>query len=294
MIQVNDLKKNYGKNEVLKGVSFSVEENEIFGLLGPNGAGKTTTLECIEGLRRYDSGSITICGKSPQKASSEHLTGVQLQSSSLPSGINVKDAMTLFCTWNGISPRMDLLETFGLSGMLTKTYKEMSTGQKRKLHLALALSHKPKVLFLDEPTAGLDVQARVSLHSEIKKLKQQGVTIILASHDMAEVASLCDRIGILVKGKICKIGTPDEIVLEVKRETIIKVKVQGKIYSNNFSTLVPVNELNGYYSFKTDNILDGLGDLIVYIKQEKLDLLDLVVDKPTLEERYVEITKEDE
>ncbi len=294
MIEVKDLKKSYGKNEVLKGVSFSVKENEIFGLLGPNGAGKTTTLECMEGLRRYDSGIITICGKSPQKASSEHLTGVQLQSSSLPSGINVKDAMTLFCTWNGISPRMDLLETFGLSGMLTKTYKEMSTGQKRKLHLALALSHKPKVLFLDEPTAGLDVQARVSLHGEIKKLKQQGVTIILASHDMAEVASLCDRIGILAKGKICKIGTPDEIVLEVKRETIIKVKVDGKIDGINFINLIPVNEVNGYYSFKTDNILDGLSNLINYIKQENLELVDLIVDKPTLEERYVEITKEDE
>ena len=294
MIEVNDLKKRYGKNDVLKGVSFSVKENEIFGLLGPNGAGKTTTLECMEGLRKYESGAISIYGKSPKKAFSEHLTGVQLQSSSLPSGINVKEAMTLFCTWNGIRPRIDLLETFGLSGMLTKTYKEMSTGQKRKLHLALALSHKPKVLFLDEPTAGLDVQARVSLHSEIKKLKQQGVTIILASHDMAEVASLCDRIGILVKGKISKIGTPDEIVMEVKREAIIKLKVDRKIDGIKFKNLIPVNEVNGYYAFKTDNILDGLGALIAYIKKEKIELIDLVVDKPTLEERYVEITKEGE
>lgn len=294
MIEVEDLKKSYGINEVLKGVSFSVEGNEIFGLLGPNGAGKTTTLECMEGLRKYDSGIISICGMLPQNASSQHLIGVQLQSSSLPSGINVKDAMSLFCIWNGISPRMDLLETFGLSGMLTKTYKEMSTGQKRKLHLALALSHKPKVLFLDEPTAGLDVQARVSLHSEIRKQKQQGVTIVLASHDMAEVASLCDRIGILVKGRICKIGTPDEIVLEVKRETIIKVKVDGKIDDSKFCSLIPVKESNGYFSFKTENILEGLGDLIAYIKQENFDLIDLVVDKPTLEERYVEITKEDE
>lgn len=294
MIQVKDLKKRYGKNEILKGVSFDVKENEIFGLLGPNGAGKTTTLECMEGLRKFDNGIISICGKSPQKASSEHLIGVQLQSSSLPSGINVKDAMTLFCTWNGISPRIDLLETFELNGMLKKTYKELSTGQKRKLHLALALSHKPKVLFLDEPTAGLDVQARVGLHSEIKKLRQQGVTIILASHDMAEVAALCDRIGILVNGKIRKIGTPNEIVLEVKRETIIKVKIDGKIDSNRLSALIPVNEVNGYYFYKTENILDGLENLIVYIKQERLSLIDLVLDKPTLEERYVEISKGEE
>ena len=293
MIQVNNLKKNYGENKVLKGISFTVEENEIFGLLGPNGAGKTTTLECVEGLRKYDSGEITIDGKSPQIASKEHITGVQLQSSGLPSGISVKDAMTLFCKWSGIEPRMDLLQKFGIAEKLQKTYKELSTGQKRKLHLALALSHNPKVVFLDEPTAGLDVQARVTLHDEIRQLKRNGVTIVLASHDMAEVASLCDRIGIIVGGKIIKTGTPDEIVSEVRSETKIKVKLSGKIDREKIKDLDFERSENGYTVFRTENILNALSGLIWYIKSEEMDILDLSVEKPTLEERFVEITKEE-
>ncbi|HSR03140.1 MAG TPA: ABC transporter ATP-binding protein, partial [Proteiniclasticum sp.] len=246
MIEVRGVTKRYGNKEVLKKVSFEIEENEIFALLGPNGAGKTTMLECMEGLRGFDEGEIKLMGLSPEEVVKQGIAGVQLQSSSLPDNISAKDAMNLFCVWNGITPRYDLLEVFGLEEIDRKQYKTMSTGQKRKLHLALALAHNPKILFLDEPTAGLDVEARIALHDEIRKLKQKGVTIVLASHDMAEVEALCDRVGILVDGSIRKIGTPSEIVLEVKQEIIIKVKVDKKLDELPFRHVQLREESNGY------------------------------------------------
>src|SRR5690554_7290499 len=194
MIRVENISKSYQNKLVLKGISFEVKKNEIFGLLGPNGAGKTTTLECIEGLRSTDSGEIHLNNLSPSQAIATGIIGVQLQSSSLFSNITVKEAMELVCTWQNCDVRMDLLQEFHFMHQLNKKYKVCSTGEKRRLHLALALAHNPQVLILDEPTAGLDVQARVLIHKKIKDLKDKGITMILASHDMAEVQDLCDRI----------------------------------------------------------------------------------------------------
>lgn len=292
IIEVNGLAKRYGNKEVLKRISFEIEENKIFALLGPNGAGKTTTLECMEGLRSYDEGQIKLMGLNPEEAVKKGIVGIQLQSSSLPNNICAKDAMNLFCKWNGVTPRYDLLDVFGLKEIEHKQYKTMSTGQKRRLHLALALAQDPKILFLDEPTAGLDVEARVSLHDQIRKLKQKGVTIILASHDMAEVEALCDRVGILVDGNIKKIGTPSEIVLEVKREIIIKVRVDKEIDEHQFKYIQLQNKCNGYLHYKTDDLLQGLMELLQYIKENNHELVDLSIDKPTLEKRFIEIAKE--
>lgn len=292
MIEVKGISKRYGDKEVLKNVSFLIKENEIFGLLGPNGAGKTTTLECMEGLRSYDGGEIQLMGFQPEQALKKGIIGIQLQSSSLPDTISAKDTMNLFCKWNDVFPRNDLLEVFGLKEIEQKAYKTLSTGQKRRLHLALALAHNPKILFLDEPTAGLDVEARVSLHHEIRKLKQQGVTIILASHDMAEVEALCDRVAILVDGSIRKIGTPSEIVLEVKRESIIKVKVDKELDGCKFNHSQLYKRENGYLHFKSDDHLKGLIELLLYLKDHNYELLDLSIDKPTLEESFIEIIKE--
>ena len=277
MIQVSNLNKHYGQVQVLKNVSFMVHEGEIFGLLGPNGAGKTTTLECIEGLRSYQEGKISVDGLSPHDAIKEKIMGIQLQSSSLPANISAKDAMTLFCKWNHIQPRLDLLTTFGFDGMFSKTYKSMSTGQKRRLHLALALAHNPKVIFLDEPTAGLDVEARVALHQELRRLKEQGKTMVLASHDMSEVYDLCDRIGILVNGEIKKIGTPDEIIFEVERETIIKAKIDGLIDLSPLNHLNPSPHKNGYIQFKCHDLAETLESLLATIKFHHYRLIDLSV-----------------
>ena len=186
-IKINNLKKNYGSHVVLNGLDFCVQQGEIFALLGVNGAGKTTSLECIEGLRKYDSGTIAITGK----------VGIQLQSSSLPGYIKPLEAVKLFAKWNKVPLDRAILDALGIHDFARKQYYQLSTGQKRRLHLALALIRNPDILFLDEPTAGLDVEGRLSLHEQIRQLKAAGKTIILTSHDMAEVENLCDRIAIL-------------------------------------------------------------------------------------------------
>ena len=173
-ICVSELRKSYGTNQVLKGVSFDILPGEIFGILGVNGAGKTTMLECIEGFRRCESGRIQVEGK----------TGVQLQSASLPAYIRPMEAVHLFEKWKKAKADPSVLEALEIGRIKKKLYMELSTGQKRRLHLALALIGDPQILFLDEPTAGLDVEGRRALHDEIRSLASRGKTVVLASHDM--------------------------------------------------------------------------------------------------------------
>ncbi|MEZ3490943.1 MAG: ABC transporter ATP-binding protein, partial [Lachnospiraceae bacterium] len=158
-IKISNLTKSYGTHAVLKGLNFCVQQGEIFGLLGINGAGKTTSLECIEGLRKYDSGNITING----------IMGIQLQSASLPKYMKALEAVKLFAKWNKTSLDRATLDTLGIYELAKKPYYQLSTGQKRRLHLALALTRNPDILFLDEPTAGLDVEGQISLHEQIRQ-----------------------------------------------------------------------------------------------------------------------------
>lgn len=291
MIKVNNLKKQYGEETVLKGLSFEIQEGEIFSLLGPNGAGKTTTLECMEGLREYDGGEIFIGGFTPKDALKKGLTGVQLQSSSLPGSITVKDSMKLFCTWKRIEYREDLMKEFGLEELANKKYKILSTGQKRRLHLALALSHSPRVLFLDEPTAGLDVEARACLHKEIRRLKNEGTTIILASHDMAEVESLSDHVGMIVNGKLVKIGRPSEIIGEIEREDLIEVSWKGIIEYLPEKTLFQWEKLNESYRCRTLDKIKGIREILDFTEGEGYELIDLKIVKPSLEEGFLSLSK---
>ena len=159
MITVENFRKTYGNFTAVDGISFAVQRGEIFGLLGPNGAGKTSTLECLEGLRQPDGGRLAVAGVDPSREARKlrGKIGVQLQTSGLPDTISAADAMKFFCAYHGIAPRNDLLERLGLAEKRNTAYAELSTGQKRRLALALAVAHQPEVLFLDEPTAGLDV-----------------------------------------------------------------------------------------------------------------------------------------
>lgn len=263
-IQVRKLKKSYGSHMVLKGLDFQIEKGEIFALLGVNGAGKTTTLECIEGLRKYDSGAITVKGK----------MGIQLQSSSLPAHIKPMEAVKLFAKWNKTKIDDVMLNGLGIKEMEKKQYIQLSTGQKRRLHLALALIGNPDVIFLDEPTAGLDVEGRLSLHEQIRKLKSHGKTIVLASHDMAEVETLCDRIAILNNGNIVFCGTASELTDKVARKYFIHIKTQ-----------------QGDNTFETDNIEDTLISLLGELKQKKIHVLDIKVDRGTLEQHFIEMAR---
>lgn len=273
-IKVDNLIKSYGTNTVIKGISFTVNRGEIFALLGTNGAGKTTTLECIEGIRKYDSGDIAVNGN----------LGVQLQSSSLPANIKALEAFYLFCKWNKAQIKPDLFDAFGLAQLKNVQYKEMSTGQKRRLHLVLALISNPDIVFLDEPTAGLDVEGRVSLHEQIRKLKEQGKTIIMASHDMAEVESLCDRIAILKDGKIAFVGTTAEITNEIGKRCRIHIKTERPLQATE-------NE-KGYSVFTSDNIGHTLLEQLNICKQTQNTVHDIKIERATLENRFMDIARE--
>lgn len=261
-MEVHNLQKSYGNNPVLRGITFDVKKGEIFALLGVNGAGKTTTLECIEGLRRYDGGTIKTNGKK----------GIQLQSSSLPENIKPMEAVQLFAKWNKTKIDQSMLTALGIAELAKKQYRELSTGQKRRLHLALALIGNPDIVFLDEPTAGLDVEGRLSLHQQINKLKEQGKTVILASHDMAEVELLCDRIAILNRGSIAFLGTIGELDAQV-----------GKHYS------IEIETENKSETAQTDNIADTLLTLLENYKQNGTMVLDIKISRGTLEQHFMEL-----
>lgn len=263
-IQISGLRKSYGNHIVLKGLDFSVGKGEIFALLGVNGAGKTTTLECMEGLRKYDSGNITVNGK----------MGIQLQSASLPEHIRAIEAVRLFSKWNKVAVNVPMLEALGIDELAKKQYYELSTGQKRRLHLALALTNDPDIVFLDEPTAGLDVEGRFSLHEQIRQLKSQGKTIILASHDMAEVETLCNRIAILNDGKIAFLGKIEELDTKV-----------GKYYN------ISIKTKQGNDAFESDNIEDTLLALLKSYKEKGTAILDIQVNRGSLEQHFMKIAK---
>ena len=263
-IQVRGLKKSYGSHIVFNGLDFQIEKGEIYALLGVNGAGKTTSLECIEGLRKYDSGTILVNGK----------MGIQLQSSSLPAHIKPMEAIKLFAKWNRAKIDYTMLNALGIKEIEKKPYIQLSTGQKRRLHLALALIGNPDIIFLDEPTAGLDVEGRLSLHEQIRKLKSSGKTIVLASHDMAEVETLCDRIAILNNGNIVFCGTASELTDKVGKKYFIHIKTR-----------------QGNSTFETDNIEDTLISLLGDLKQKEIHVLDIKVDRGTLEQHFMEIAR---
>lgn len=261
-IQVDRLVKNYGANRVLKGLTFQVEKGEIFALLGVNGAGKTTTLECMEKLRTYDGGSITINGR----------MGIQLQSASLPSHIKPMEAIRLFAMWNKVKPDKEMLEALGIDELGKKQYVQLSTGQKRRLHLALALTGDPEILFLDEPTAGLDVEGRVSLHDQIRRLKAREKTILLASHDMAEVETLCDRIAILQEGELVFVGTLAELTAKTCGRYAIRIETG-----------------QGEQHYMADNIGDTLLALLQDYKSRGIAVSDIQIDRGTLEQHFMDL-----
>lgn len=263
-IQVDCLKKSYGSHTVLKEISFQIEKGEIFALLGINGAGKTTALECIEGLKKHESGAITVNGT----------MGIQLQSSSLPVHIKPMEAMWLFSKWNNVKIYDTLIHSLGLHEIKKKQYGQLSTGQKRRLHLALALVGNPDIIFLDEPTAGLDVEGRLSLHNQIRKLKSQGKTVVLASHDMAEVETLCDRIAILNDGKIVFCGTASELTDTIGKKYFIHIKTERRTET-----------------IEADSIEDVLLSLLGELKQKGIKVLDIKVDRGTLEQHFMEIAR---
>jgi ABC-2 type transport system ATP-binding protein len=297
MIIAKHLTKRYGEYQAVDGVSFEIHAGEIFGFLGPNGAGKTSTLECMEGLRKPSSGFIQVAGINPWKEPRKlrNLIGVQLQSAGLPESMTPIDAMRIFCTYHDIYPRYELLGKMGLDEKKNSQFYELSGGQQRRLTLSLAIAHNPSILFLDEPTAGLDVATRVKLHDLIRELKDRGTTIILATHDMAEAEELSDRIAILMNGKIKKLGSPLEITATGAGLTKISVRTKNKSVFTDETTIPGVNhqtakeEYKIYYSF---DIKSTISAILNQIESHADTLIDLRVERPSLEDRFLEITNE--
>ena len=281
IISIDSLTKKYGDKIVLNDISFTIEHGEIFALIGTNGAGKTTALECIEGLRKY-SGTISVHGK----------MGVQLQSTSLPENIKTKEALKLFAKWNGTTIDTGLIQRLNLEPMMNKKYRELSTGQKRRLHLVIAMVGNPDIVFLDEPTAGLDVEGRVALHEEIRALKKRGKTIVLTSHDMVEVEELCDRLAILKNGQIGFIGTVYEFTKKKNDTYIMHLKLANSVNTNSLLACTYVGEQQGYHLFETKKLEEGLFELTSMVRAEKNTLYDLKIEQTSLEKRFMDLAKE--
>jgi ABC-2 type transport system ATP-binding protein len=215
IIQVKDLTKKYGDFEAVKGISFEVKEGEIFGLLGPNGAGKSTTLEIIETLRKKTSGTVTVAGFDLDKQANEikKIIGVQLQTSGFYPGLNLVELIQLFNgLYNENVDALKLLDKVNLRDKAKAKVKELSGGQKQRFSIATTLINKPKVIFLDEPTTGLDPQARRNLWDLIKQIRSEGTTVIITTHYMDEAELLCDRVAIIDAGKIISLATPDKLI----------------------------------------------------------------------------------
>ena len=294
-VQVKDFRKTYGDFVAVDGITFEVQQGEIFGLLGPNGAGKTSTLESLEGLRTPDGGSLLVAGVDPVKEPSKlrNVIGVQLQSSGLPETITPNEAMKFFCAYHGVSPRYELLERLGLGQKSNTQFHQLSTGQQRRLALALAVAHDPQVLFLDEPTAGLDVASRIELHELMREQQANGSTIILATHDMAEAEEMADRVAILLHGKVATIGSPMQITATGADLTKISVRSKDSSLFQNGQIIPAISQSlvkDEYAIYFSTDIGRTVNAVIDYIETAGDRLIDLRVERPSLEDRFLEIT----
>lgn len=215
IISVNNLVKNYGDFNAVQGLSFEVYENEIFGLLGPNGAGKTTTLEIIETLRSKTSGEVIVDGMNVDTDANaiKQIIGIQLQAAGYYPNLNLVELLKLFSGLYGVdvSP-MEMLAKVNLQDKAKAKYKELSGGQKQRFSIATTLINSPKIVFLDEPTTGLDPQARRNLWDLISEIRNNGTTVVITTHYMDEAEQLCDRVAFVEAGKIIALDTPDQLI----------------------------------------------------------------------------------
>ncbi len=296
VLQVEYLVKRYGEVEAVRGVSFSVDEGEVFGLLGPNGAGKTSTIEVLEGLRVADGGSATVCGLDPQKNPNElkNEIGATLQATSLPDKLRVSEAMRLFASFYKRRRNTDeLLKRFGLEEKRHSFYNQLSGGQKQRLALAMALINDPRVLFLDEPTAGLDPQVRREIYGVIEELKREKKTIVLTTHYIEEAEKLCDRVAIIDHGKLIASGTPRELKQRSGDTTRLEVRLAKPAAPESLKQLEGVAdalEVDGAYVLHCQRTAPAIVSLVKYLEAQNNELVSLEIATPSLEDVFIELT----
>ena len=296
IIQAEDLYKNYGAVEALRGVSFSVEQGEVFGLLGPNGAGKTTTVEILEGMRTPDRGLARVCGIDPEKSGRQfkEMIGAVLQSTSLPDKIRVNEAIELFAKFYSARANTDdLLKRFQLDEKRDAFYSQLSGGQKQRLALAMALVNNPQVVFLDEPTAGLDPQVRREIYDIIEELKRDKKTVLLTTHYIEEAERLCDRVAIIDYGRVIKTGTPRELKHTSAGTTRIEVRLARPLADGILAHLDGVadcREFDGTYVVHSTRAPQTIVALVKELESENNELQSLEMFSPSLEDVFIELT----
>ena len=297
IIEVANLYKNYGQVKAVQGVSFSVQKGEIFGILGPNGAGKTTTLEILEGLRSADMGEVKIGGadvlRQPQKV--KQIIGVQLQSESFFDNLTLKELLELFGKiYQKKVAAYDLLQKVDLLEKAHTQHKTLSGGQQRRFSIAASLVNQPQVLFLDEPTTGLDPQARRYAWELIKQIRQSGITIVLTTHYMEEAEYLCDRVAVMDHGKIVDIGAPFELIQTVFVKNHITFSSKKFIAHSDLERLYGVTNVakkeNGTYHLETNDPEATLFKLLQESYDQNLGLYNLDLRRPNLEDVFIYLT----
>jgi ABC-2 type transport system ATP-binding protein len=296
-LSVRDLRKRYNGVEAVRGISFEVRDQEIFGLLGPNGAGKTTTLECVIGLRTPDGGDIEVCGVDARRQPREvkQKIGAALQTTALQDKITPREALALFGSFYHRRAEPDeLLERFALREKSDATFDTLSDGQRQRLALALAFVNRPELVFLDEPTAGLDPQSRRELHAEIARTKRDGSTVLLTTHYIDEAEQLCDRVAIVDHGRIVAMDTPQELMAGSRAAQSVSVVTTQPIERARLERLPGVQELtydDGVRAqFRTTTVGPTVAELMRLLDGSGNELVELLVRKASLEDVFIELT----
>lgn len=296
-IFVQDLHKQYGSFEAVKGIDFEVREGEVFALLGPNGAGKTSTVEILEGIRAKTSGEVRVLGFDPdrQKQHLKDRIGVCLQATNLPEKITVKEALNLFASFYTKTVDGDaLLKRLQLWEKRDSGYGTLSGGQKQRLALALALINDPQMLFLDEPSTGLDPQARLEIRALIGELRKERRTILMTTHYIEEAERLCDRVAIVDSGKIIAMGTPRELQDKSLGQSTIEVTCDAEIPGDvptwpDAAKTVFTHQGKGMMVVST-RPARTLVEIVKWVDARGLELVDVNLKRPTLEDVFIELT----
>ncbi|RLD15163.1 MAG: ABC transporter ATP-binding protein [Caldiserica bacterium] len=296
VVEVNNLKKYYGDIKAVDGISFDVYRGEIFGMLGPNGAGKTTTIEIMEGLRIQDSGEAKIFGLHnihDREKIKMHI-GVQLQETSFIENLTVCETVKLFRNlYNKVGDEAHLISTFFLEDKKNSLIKTLSGGQKQRLSILLSLINDPDTIFLDEPTTGLDPQARRNIWEIIIDLKRNGKTIFLTTHYMEEAEKLCDRVLIIDHGKVIALDSPERLIKENFEETPVDIKFTQSIESLMFDNLNFVSRTlkeEDVITVYMKNFEENLPSLLNFINLRGLKMKEMKIRKPTLEDVFLKLT----
>jgi len=287
VVEVKDLKKSYGKVEALKGISFEIKGGEVFTLIGPNGAGKTTALEIIEGLRKKDSGEIRVFGMDVAKGLSKikPRIGVQLQHGALYEHLTVREILVLFASFYKKKKNIEKLIEKGALGKITHVRTEaLSGGQLQRLRIVTTLVNDPELLFLDEPTTGLDPQSRRYIWGMIEDLREESRTVLLTTHYMEEAERLADRVAIIDEGKMLSIGKPEELIAKHGGETVMYIETEEKVKDKD------LEKTEKGYRIKLKNAGLEASRMLADFGRERVGIKHVEIKNPSLEDVFLNLT----